>query len=269
MGKKLRISEFAKLTGSTLKTILYYHKIGLLQEAERSPGGYRLYGPEELTRMRSIMHLKYLGFDLKHIKETLGFSQEHKTLCDVLQSLLFELQSKKQILEERIAIIESLLKDDRALLDENISNSSSFNMIVEILGPEKISKYASTCPEIFEQQKKLFNLFNDFDWGEDYRDTYRLLAEYFQTHPEQYQESLNYGIRLEKLSQMSEDDPEIDVLARESAEYIKNIPQLRKLLCNQSGIQKPLQSIYNEMITKVISPARIKHMQLLQKYLNS
>jgi len=269
MENRLRISEFAKLTGVTLKTILYYHKIGLLQEAERSPGGYRLYGPEELTRMRLIKHLKSLGLDLRHIKETLGFTQENRTLRDVLQSLLVELEGKKQSLEERMAKIESLLRDGRTPLDEEISGSSSFNMISEILGHEKISDYASTCPEIYEQQKKLFGLFDDFNWGEDYRDTFRLLADYFQTHPEQYQNSLEYGVKLAKLSQLSEDDPEIDALARESAEFIKNIPELKKLLCNQPGIKKPLQSVYNEMISKVMSPARMKHMQLLQKYLNS
>jgi len=269
MENRLRISEFAKLTGVTLKTILYYHKIGLLQETERSPGGYRLYGPEELTRMRLIKHLKSLGLDLKRIKETLGVTHDHRTLRDVLQSLFVELQCKKQSLEERMAEIESLLIDDRVLLAENISASASFDMTAEILGHEKIIKYVSTCPEIYEQQKKLFSLFDDFDWGEDYQDSFRLLANYFQTHPEQYQNSLEYGVRLAKLSQLSEDDPGIDALARESAEFIKNIPQLRKLLCNQPGIKKPLQSVYNEMIAKVISPASMKHMQLLQKYLNS
>ena len=43
MENRIKISDFAKLTGSTLKTIIYYHKIGLLQEPQRSPGGYRLY----------------------------------------------------------------------------------------------------------------------------------------------------------------------------------------------------------------------------------
>jgi len=57
-------------------------------------------------------------------------------------------------------------------------------MIAEILGHEKISKYALTCPEIYEQQMKVFGLFDDFNWGEDYQDSFRLLANYFQTHPE-------------------------------------------------------------------------------------
>ena len=87
MKTRIKISNFVKLTGSTLKTIIYYHKIGLLLEPERSPGGYRLYGAGELTRMQFIKHLKSLGLDLKRIKEILGDKHNDKTLREVLESL--------------------------------------------------------------------------------------------------------------------------------------------------------------------------------------
>ena len=96
MQNRIKISDFVKLTGSTLKTIKYYHEIGLLQEPERSPGGYRLYGPAELTRMQVIKHLKFLGLDLKRIKEILGDIHNHKTLREVLQSLRIDLLSEKK-----------------------------------------------------------------------------------------------------------------------------------------------------------------------------
>ncbi|HWQ42280.1 MAG TPA: MerR family DNA-binding transcriptional regulator [Desulfosporosinus sp.] len=51
MKNRIKIGDFVKLTGSTLKIIIYYHKIGLLPEPGRSPGGYRLYGAGELTQM--------------------------------------------------------------------------------------------------------------------------------------------------------------------------------------------------------------------------
>jgi DNA-binding transcriptional MerR regulator len=267
--KRLKINDFVKLTGSTLKTVIYYHKIGLLQEPERSPGGYRLYGPAELTRMQLIKRLKSLGLELKRIKEILGDIHNHKTLQEVLQSLRIELLNEKKSIEERVAKIELLLSENTVPLNENIFISPSFQMITEILGPEQIENYARTCPELFDQQRKLFGILDDFKWGEDYKDTFRALAEYFQSHPMQYEISLEYGVRLTKLSQLSENDPEIEILARESAEFIKSIPQLRKLLCNQPGMSKPLESLYNDMTANVISPARIKHMQLLQKYLNS
>lgn len=268
MENRIKISDFAKLTGSTLKTIFYYHKIGLLQEPKRSSGGYRLYGPEELTRMRLIKHLKSLGLDLKKIKEVLGDIHDIRTLREVLQFLRVELLSEKKSLEERVARIDTLLNEEMVSLDHNLFESPSFQMITDILEPDKIDKYVETCPELFEQQRKLFGILDDFQWGEDCSGTFRALAEYFKTHPQQYQTSLNFGMRLARLAKLSEDDPEIEILARESAEFIKSIPVLKEMLYDQTGLIRPNENLYNEMITSVLSPAQIKHKQLIQKYLN-
>ncbi|ATW28765.1 MerR family transcriptional regulator [Candidatus Formimonas warabiya] len=269
MENRIKIGDFVKLTGSTLKTVLYYHKIGLLQEPERSPGGYRLYGPAELTRMQVIKHVKCLGLDLKRTKEILGDINNHKTLREVLQSLHAELLSEKKSLEERIGKIEDLLSEDTVPLDEDSFVSPSFQMIMEILGTDQIEKYARTCPELFDQHRKVYSILDDFQWGEDYRETFRALAEFFKAHPKEYQISLDYGMRLARLAQLSEDDPEVEALARESAEFIKSMPQLLEILGKQAGIKKPLASLYNGMVAKVVSPAQAKHGQLLQQYLAS
>lgn len=273
MNSRIKISDFVKLTGSTLKTIIYYHKIGLLPEPERSEGGYRLYGAAELRRMQLIKRLKSLGLDLKRIKEivddTKGDTNKHTTLREGLESLHLDLLNEKKSLEERIAKIESLLSEDKVLLDEDICSSSSFQMITETLKPEQIENYADICPDLFDEQRKVLGILDDFRWGEDYQENFKALAEYFKVHPEQYQIALDYRLRLSKLSRLSEDDPEIEILARESTEFIKSIPQLRAMLCNRPGIKKPLESLYNDMVAKVISPARLKHMQLFQKYLDS
>lgn len=268
METRIKISDFAKLTGSTLKTIIYYHKIGLLQEAERSPGGYRLYGPAELTRMQLIKRLKSLGLNLKRIKDILGDIHNPRTLRQVLQSLRVELLGEKKSLEERLAKIEILLSEDTVFLDEDVFGSSSFQMVTEILGPDQIDKYARTCPEILEQQRKLFGILDDFQWGVEYQETFRALAEYFKSHPHQYQVALDYGSRLARLAQLPEDDPEIEALARESAKFIKSIPKLKELLCNQPGIKKPLESLYNNIVADVLPPAQMKYQHLIEQYLN-
>jgi DNA-binding transcriptional MerR regulator len=267
MKNQITIKDFVKLTGSTLKTVLYYHKIGLLQEPERSLGGYRLYGPAELTRMQVIKHLKCLGFDLKRTKEILGDTHNHKTLREVLQSLHAELLIEKKSFEERIARIEKLLGEDAAFLSEDSFATPSFQMMMDILGPDQIEKYARTCPELFDQQRKVYSILDDFQWGEDHQETLRDLAEFFKAHPQEYQVSLNYGVRLARLAQLPEDDPEVEALARESAAFIKRMPQLMELLSKQTGIKKPLASLYNDMVANVISPAQVKHGLLLKQYL--
>ncbi|MDH7480202.1 MAG: MerR family transcriptional regulator, partial [Syntrophomonadaceae bacterium] len=171
MKKRIKISDFARLTGSTVKTVIYYHKVGLLGEPERSSGGYRLYGPGELARMQTIKRLKSLGLDLKRIKQVLGDSHNQKTLREVLQSLRVELLSEMKSLEERVARIEKLLGEDTVLLDGDAFRPPSFQMVAGILGPDQIDEYARTCPEIYDQQRKLFGILDDFQWGEDYRET--------------------------------------------------------------------------------------------------
>ncbi|MHB9141798.1 MAG: MerR family transcriptional regulator [Paludibacter sp.] len=267
MENRIKISDFAKLTGSTLKTIIYYHKIGLLQEPARSPGGYRLYGPAELTRMQSIKRLKSLGLDLKRIKEILGEMHNSRTLREVLQSLRTELLNEKKTLEERVAKIEKLLSEDTedaVLLDENTFESPSFQMVKEILGQDQIDKYVQTCPEIYDQQRKLFGILDDFQWGQDYRETFLSLAKYFKAHPEKYQMSLDSAKRLARLDQLSEDDPEVEALARESAEIMKSIPLFEGV--NQS-LSKAMESLYNGMVAGVLSPARMKHKRVVEQYL--
>jgi MerR family transcriptional regulator, copper efflux regulator len=52
----LTINEAAETTGWSPRMLRYVEQMGLL-EARRSPAGYRLYGPEELQRLRTLREL--------------------------------------------------------------------------------------------------------------------------------------------------------------------------------------------------------------------
>jgi len=52
----LTIHEAADTTGWTPRMLRYIERIGLI-EPRRSPGGYRLYGAEELQRLRTLREL--------------------------------------------------------------------------------------------------------------------------------------------------------------------------------------------------------------------
>jgi len=141
-------------------------------------------------------------------------------------------------------------------------------MITEILGPDKMGEYARTSPELFHQQRKLFGILDDFQWGGGYQETFRALPEFFKAHPSQYQAALDFGVRLAGLAELSEDDPEVETLARDSAEFIKSIPQLKELLSGRQDIKNPHESSFNDLVSNVISSAQIRHGQLLQQYLS-
>jgi DNA-binding transcriptional MerR regulator len=65
--KALRIQEFAKLAGVTVRALRHYDRIKLLSPAHRSERGYRLYCHEDLGRLERILVLRYLGLSLHEI----------------------------------------------------------------------------------------------------------------------------------------------------------------------------------------------------------
>jgi DNA-binding transcriptional MerR regulator len=265
--KHLKIREFAKLTGVTIKTVLHYHKIGLLAEVKRSAGGYRLYGPTELDRMRSIKRLKYLGLSLEQIKEILGEPDDHKSFREVLLALQTELLTQISTMTERLEKIQSLLSEDQHYLVEDPDESPSFKMFVDILGEDAREQYVSICPEIYEQERKLYGVIDDLQWGLNYQDTLREVAEYFRDHPDKYQQSLDYGPRITAIANISPDSLAITELALEYAQFIMSLPFYEKLLSQESGLEKSLESLWSDMFAEVYSPSQMKMIELLCAYL--
>ncbi len=62
MSDALTIHEAAETTGWSPRMLRYIERIGLLA-LRRSGSGYRLYGPEELQRLRTLREL-LAGFDV-------------------------------------------------------------------------------------------------------------------------------------------------------------------------------------------------------------
>ncbi|GAA0092457.1 hypothetical protein UT300009_24860 [Paraclostridium bifermentans] len=268
MKNQILIGDFVKLTNSTLKTVLYYHKIGLLNEPKRSNSGYRLYGAEELNQMRMIKHLKNLGLDLKKIKEILGHAQDNKNITEVLKSLHCELLTERKKIDEQISKIETLLNKQVEDVEETLFESSSFRAITETLDQDQFENYKKSHEELFNQQRNIFGVMDDFQWGKNYKENFSEMAKYFKLNPKKYEIALELGNRLSKLKYMEVDDPEIEKLAKEGAEFIKNEPVLKEMLYEKDGFEITNENLFDEVSNKFLSPAQIKHKKLIQKYLN-
>jgi DNA-binding transcriptional MerR regulator len=65
----LSIREVCGRTGLSARTVRYYEELGLLPGVRRRSGGRRVYGPDELERLRFITRLKALGLALEEIRE--------------------------------------------------------------------------------------------------------------------------------------------------------------------------------------------------------
>lgn len=67
----LRIGDLARASGKTVRAIHLYEEMGLLQPTTRSSGGFRLYEPAAVDRLRWIDLLHGLGFSLHEMRDLL------------------------------------------------------------------------------------------------------------------------------------------------------------------------------------------------------
>src|SRR5438105_14624569 len=67
----LTVSEVAKLSGVSVRTLHHYDEIGLLKPDSVGANGYRYYGRDELLRLQQILFHRELGFPLEEIAKVL------------------------------------------------------------------------------------------------------------------------------------------------------------------------------------------------------
>lgn len=98
--------ELAELAGTTLRAVRHYHDIGLIEEPERRPNGYKVYGVRELLRVLRIKRLTELGFSLSQVAE---MAELDEYPLDALRALDAELATTMARLERSRAEIRRLM----------------------------------------------------------------------------------------------------------------------------------------------------------------
>ncbi len=67
-----RIGAIATATGLTPDAVRYYERLGLVPKPARTEGGFRVYPPDTVARLRFIKQAQKLGLELKEIRDLLG-----------------------------------------------------------------------------------------------------------------------------------------------------------------------------------------------------
>lgn len=115
-----KVKEISELTGVTIKTLYYYHKIGLLKPCKISDAGYRLYGEKELERLQQILFYRELDFSLKDIKKMLE-NEPSRIICLIKQQkLLFARRQRLDVLLETIDNSINLVKKGETMNKEEM-----------------------------------------------------------------------------------------------------------------------------------------------------
>ena len=111
---KMRIQEFARLTGVSVRTLHYYDEIELLVPAcVDKDTGYRYYDQASLLRMQEILFYRELDFSLKSIGQILSSpNYDAKQSLSEQRNLLI---LKKERLERLISAIHHAMKGENVM----------------------------------------------------------------------------------------------------------------------------------------------------------
>jgi DNA-binding transcriptional MerR regulator len=86
------IGDFSKISRLGIKTLRYYHEIGLLVPTRIDKfSSYRYYDEKSLARVQTIIRLKEMDFPLEKIKEILNTHHDDQSLIEYMRDQLEEI----------------------------------------------------------------------------------------------------------------------------------------------------------------------------------
>ena len=121
------ISQVAKLTGVSIRTLQYYDEIGLLKPSKLTASGYRMYDGNALQTLQQILFFKELGFPLKEIKEILEKPDFDRVAAFKKQKELFLLKCDR--LDRLIQLLERLEKGEQCMSFKEFDLSDYINAL--------------------------------------------------------------------------------------------------------------------------------------------
>ena len=109
----MKINEFAKLTGTTVRTLHYYDEIGLLKPSEVTEAGYRLYDDKALEVLQQILFFRELEFSLSEIKEIMKSPHYNKEEALIKQREL--MIKKRSRMDELIQLLDHAIEGEQEM----------------------------------------------------------------------------------------------------------------------------------------------------------
>lgn len=161
-GKKMRnsISEMARLSGVSVRTLHYYDEIGLLKPSEViSDTGYRYYDEEAIAQLQQILFYRELDFPLKEIVKMMEASDYKKEDALLKQKGLLKLKRKR--LDKLIRLIDVSLKGDTTMSFKEF-DMSEINEAKEKYAEEIKERWGET--EAYKQSQKKTSGYSKEEW---------------------------------------------------------------------------------------------------------
>jgi DNA-binding transcriptional MerR regulator len=127
---ELTVSKLARRVDTSPDTVRYYERLGLLREADRTSAGYRLFGEDDVERMRFIQATQRLGLGLAEIRELLDITEHGLCPCGHARGLL---ESKLAEIQTQLEALTTMQQTIRGLLDTEAETGRCFSCPPDLL----------------------------------------------------------------------------------------------------------------------------------------
>lgn len=228
------ISQVAKLTGISTRTLQYYDKIGLLKPSELTHAGYRLYDDNALQDLQQILFFRELDFSLKDIMKIMQTPDFDRIAAFKKQKELLLL--KRNRTDRLIQLLERLEKGEKCMSFKEFDLSEYIHALEDFKSnqTEQIIKHWGSVEnfDIFVQKIK-----------DDEENVARLAIRQFGSI-EKYTEAMKYN--LEHFSEISENN-----LSEEAQETARQSDNLYKKLTSDlsKDVGSPeVQSVVHSLV---------------------
>ena len=133
----MKITEFSRLAGVSIRTLHYYDEIGLLTPTRCDRNNRREYSGDDFLTLQLILFYKEAGLSLKEIKRTI------ETPCydsrEILEMQIEYLQQLRSSIDKRISLIEAMMEP----LDPRPKDHAAGGEIDSLIG-ERASFYGQS-----------------------------------------------------------------------------------------------------------------------------
>ncbi|MFD1065060.1 MerR family transcriptional regulator [Oceanobacillus locisalsi] len=123
------ISEFAKATNVSVRTLHYYDEKNILKPKRDEDTGHRVYEKEDMIQLHKILTMKFLGMSLDDIKDYMQLNTFDLSFIDTLKLQESKLiKDKEQIdialeaIQRTVHLLENEKEVDQAVLVSLLAN---------------------------------------------------------------------------------------------------------------------------------------------------
>jgi MerR family copper efflux transcriptional regulator len=86
----MNISQAAKISGLTIKTVRYYDNIGLVTAYQDPQNQYRVYSKDDIAKLQFIGRARRFGFSIEECRELLSLYQDKNRPSREVKELALE-----------------------------------------------------------------------------------------------------------------------------------------------------------------------------------